>query len=158
MLVLYPPAVLRVILPVFAPAGTVVVIRVGESIANEVALMFPKSTSVDPLKPVPDMTTWEPTWPLGGVKLRISGKTRNDFRLFKTAVPAVTDTSPVIAALGTIIVGEVAVRDLIVAAPPPNDTCVAAVKPWPRRITGAPTSPPPGITFTKGVNPEPFTE
>lgn len=158
VLVLYPPVVLRDILPVFAPAGTVVVTRVGESIVNAVAFTFPKSTSMDPLNPVPAMTTWVPTGPLTGEKLRTAGKTRNDFKLFRTVVPVLTDTSPVTAALGTVMVREVAVRDLIVVKPPLNDTCVAAVNPCPRRMTGAPTRPPPGIAFTKGVRPASFTE
>ncbi len=58
--------------PVDALAGTVAVIWVEELVTNvdEIPL---KVTAVTPLKPVPEMTTWQPGGPLVGAKPEIEG-------------------------------------------------------------------------------------
>jgi hypothetical protein len=64
-LVSEPPGVVTEILPVSAPAGTVVVILVSELIKN-VAGVPPNFTEVAPVNPVPLIVTAVPTGPLVG--------------------------------------------------------------------------------------------
>jgi hypothetical protein len=76
-LIAMPPGVVTTILPALASLGTVAVIRVSESTAKLVALKFPKTTLVAPVKLPPVITTLVPVGPLEGVKLEITGATPN---------------------------------------------------------------------------------
>ena len=71
-----PGAVVTLILPVVAPPGTVVSIRVSETSVKVAATPLKKSTWVAPAKFVPVMVTAVPTGPLVGVnKVIIGGPT-----------------------------------------------------------------------------------
>src|SRR5947207_3038888 len=61
-----PAGVVTLILPVVAPLGTVVSIRVSETTVKVAALPL-KATAVAPMKFVPVMVTAVPTGPLVGV-------------------------------------------------------------------------------------------
>src|SRR4051794_14704072 len=71
-LVAVPATLVTVILPVVAPAGTLVVMEVVETTLN-VALVLLKLTSVMPVKFVPVMVTATPIAPLAGVNEVIVG-------------------------------------------------------------------------------------
>src|SRR3954469_22367814 len=62
-----PPGVVTQTFPVFAPVGTVAVIEVFESTLNAVAAVALKVTTVAPVRSVPEIVTWSPTWPEPGV-------------------------------------------------------------------------------------------
>ena len=68
-----PSGVVTLILPVVAPPGTVVSIRVSETTVKEVATVPLKATWVAPVKFVPVMVTAVPTGPLVGVNDVIVG-------------------------------------------------------------------------------------
>ena len=68
-----PPAVVIVIFPVIAPAGTIAVTWVAEFTVKAVVFTPPKATVVVWVSPEPVMTTWDPTGPLPGLKLEIAG-------------------------------------------------------------------------------------
>jgi len=68
-----PAAVVTLTLPVVAPLGTVVSIRVSETTVKEVATVPLKNTWVAPVKFVPVMVTAVPTGPLDGVNEVIVG-------------------------------------------------------------------------------------
>jgi hypothetical protein len=88
-LVALPPGVVTWIFPVTAPAGTVAVICESEP-TEKTAIFPPPKVSLDaPVKLVPVMVTEVPTGPLGGVKLRMAGVTRNFWLLLKVP-PGVT--------------------------------------------------------------------
>ncbi|HYR17113.1 MAG TPA: hypothetical protein VEQ67_23290, partial [Mycobacterium sp.] len=72
VLLAVPPAVVTLIDPLEAPAGTVAVIVVAE-FTVKLALVPLNSTDVAPVKFVPLMLTLVPTGPLPGVKLEIVG-------------------------------------------------------------------------------------
>jgi hypothetical protein len=72
VLLAVPPAVVTLIGPVAAPAGTVAVIAVAE-LTVKLALVPLNRTAVAPVKFVPLMVTLVPTGPLPGVKLAIVG-------------------------------------------------------------------------------------
>ena len=67
-----PPGAVTEILPVVAPAGTDVVIRVAE-VTVKAALVPLNATAVAPVKLVPVITTLCPTAPCGGVKPPMEG-------------------------------------------------------------------------------------
>ena len=98
------PGVVTLILPVFAPNGTVAVIRVYESTLKLVALTPPKVTVVAPVKLSPLMMTLVSTGPLVGEKLAIVGITRKGTSLKSIPPGVVTLTLPVVAPAGTIVV------------------------------------------------------
>src|SRR6267143_1312146 len=72
VLLAVPPAVVTLIDPLEAPAGTVAVIVVAE-FTVKLALVPLNRTAVAPVKFVPLMLTLVPTGPLPGVKLEIVG-------------------------------------------------------------------------------------
>src|SRR2546425_12836446 len=71
-LVAVPPAVVTLIVPVVAPAGTVAVIWVSEFTVY-VAVVPLNFTAVAPVNAVPVITTLAPTAPLVGEKLGMLG-------------------------------------------------------------------------------------
>jgi hypothetical protein len=74
-----PPGVVIAIVPLAAPAGTVAVTRIwkSDSTAKVVAGTPPKVTFDVCVRPVPSMTTWDPTCALAGSKLVSVGMTLN---------------------------------------------------------------------------------
>lgn len=143
-LVAVPPAVVTVIAPVPAPAGTVAVICVEELTVN-VALVPAKRTAVAPVKFVPVMTTEVPTGPLAGendVMVGAAGVVTSKLVVL-LAVPAefVTEMGPSVAPVGTVAVTWVAEFTVNVAVVPLNLTAVAPVKFVPVMTTDVPTGP-----------------
>ena len=78
-----PPAVVTLIFPVTAPVGTTAVIFVAEFTVKMVAATPPMLTFVAPVKPLPVMTTCDPTGPLEGDSPEITGVTLKFCALFK---------------------------------------------------------------------------
>src|SRR5438034_7382296 len=106
-LVPVPPAVVTLILPDTAPAGTVAVILVAELTEKVVAATPPNFTEVAPVKAVPLMVTTVPTGPLVGVNEEIVGAaavTVKSDALVAVPPGVVTVIFPVTAPLGTVAV------------------------------------------------------
>lgn len=150
-----PPVVVRLILFVTAPAGTVTVAEV-EVEAVTTAATVPKVTAglavVALVKLVPFITTEVPIAPLAGEKLVKVGLATTVKLVALVAVPplVVTVTLPVIAAVGTVTVAVVRVAADTVAAMAPNFTVgfrvVALVKPVPAITMLAPIAPLLGVS------------
>lgn len=142
-----PPGVVTEIVPLVAPVGTVVVICVALATENVAAVPL-KLTAVAPVKFVPEMVTAPPTAALAGVKLEIVGADAVTVKLeADVAVPpaVVTDTLPVVAAAGTVVVIWVALATVNAAPVPLKLTEVAPVKLVPAMVTLAPTMPLAGV-------------
>src|SRR5437867_234904 len=148
-LVAVPPAVVTLILPDTAPAGTVAVILVAELTEKVVAATPPNFTEVAPVKAVPLMVTTVPTGPLVGVNEVIVGAVVTVKSEALVAVPpgVVTVIFPVTAPLGTVAVTRVPApfTENVVAATPPNFTEVAPPKFVPLIVTEVPTGPLVGV-------------
>ena len=104
-LVPVPPAVVTLIVPEVAPAGTVAVICVAELTVN-VAVVPLNFTAVAPVNAVPVIVTLAPTAPLLGEKLVIAGGgiTVKELALVPVPPAVVTLMVPVVAPLGTVAV------------------------------------------------------
>src|SRR5207245_3741441 len=135
-------AVVTLIVPVVAPAGTVAVIWVSEFTVN-VAVVPLNVTAVAPVKAVPVSVTLAPTAPLVGEKLVMVGGGMTVKELALVAVPpaVVTLMIPVVAPLGTVAVICVSEFTVKVAVVPLKLTAVAPVKAVPLIVTLAPTPP-----------------
>ena len=139
-LVAVPPGVVIAIFPVTALLGTVAVTSISLTTVNTETTP-PKVTFVAPVKLVPLIVTNVPTFPLGGLKLAITGVTLNFFEFadppgVKIRIP------PLFAPLGTAAVTSVAELTVnAVAFVPPNVTLLVCVKPVPVMMTGVPTGP-----------------
>src|SRR5882762_5552727 len=146
VLLAVPPAVVTLIGPVVAPAGTVAVIAVAE-FTVKLALVPLNRTAVAPVKFVPLIVTVVPTGPLLGVKLAIVGGLITVKLPALLAVPAevVTLISPLEAPAGTVAVIAVAEFTVKLALVPLNSTDVAPVKFVPLMVTLVPTGPLPGV-------------
>ena len=152
-LVAVPPGVVTVILPDFAPLGTVTVIFVYEFTTKLAALIPPKVTLVTPVKLSPLITTLWPGGLLVGEKLEIVGVTRKFTLLANMRLGAVTLTLPVVAPSGAVVLISVLETTVNVAAVPLKVTLVVPVRLFPRIITGVPTLPEAGNVFMKGPSP-----
>jgi hypothetical protein len=147
-LVAVPPGVVTVILPVVAPAGTVVTIwfAVFDVIVAVVPLNF---TEVAPVRFVPVMITEVPTGPELGVNEVMVGTeavpTVKFVALSAVPLAVVTLMGPVVAPAGTVVTICVALFDVIVAVVPLNFTEVAPVRFVPVMVTGVPTGPEVGV-------------
>lgn len=75
-----PPAATTLIFPVVAPAGTMAVIRVAETVWKTAGVPL-KYTNVTPVKFVPLIVTAAPTRPFDGEKLVIVGAFTTDVTL-----------------------------------------------------------------------------
>ena len=129
LLVATPPGVVTAIFPVFAPVGTLAVICESESTENVVAFTPPKVTLVVPVKLVPEIVTGVPTGPLVGLKLRMTGVTRNCLLLVSVPPGVFTVTKPEVAPVGTVAVKYVVDKTWKVAAVPLKETPVVPVNP-----------------------------
>jgi hypothetical protein len=147
-LVAVPPGVVTVILPVVAPVGTFVSIRVPWVFTVNEALTPLNRTAVAPLKPLPLILTEVPTGPLFGENEEIVGAaavvvTVKFVALVAVPPGVVTVIFPLVAPLGTVVM--ILVPDPFtekeLAATPPNVTAVAPVKPVPLIVTEVPTGP-----------------
>lgn len=139
VVVAFPPVVATVMVPVMAPAGTVVVIVRGVA-ANAAAIPLNVTASV-PARPVPLIVTDVPTIPLVGAKLVIVGVTVK-FVVLATTPPAVVIViGPVTAAAGTTATICVDVSLVIVPATPPNLTDTAPARLVPVIVTLVPVGP-----------------
>jgi hypothetical protein len=140
-------------------SGAVAVIEVSEVTTND-AEVAPKSTIVEPVKPVPVMTTDVPPvagpesgrrrFTVGGVKVNWSSVV---MALVPSGVVTVTSTVPTGSA-GVVALIEVSEITTNGADVPPKSTAVAPVKPLPLMITAVPpeTGPEVGLTaLTVGV-------
>jgi len=149
VLVAVPPGVVTVIFPVVAPVGTVTVIDVADTTLNAVAAVVLNFTAVAPVKFVPVIVTSVPTGAVMGVNEVITGADAVTVKFAAlVAVPpaVVTLTFPVVAAVGTVAVIDVAettVND--VAAVVLNLTTVALVKLVPVMVTSVPMGPDTGV-------------
>ena len=145
-----PPAVVTLIVPVVAPAGTVAVIAVAE-FTVKLALVPLNPTAVAPVKFVPLIVTLVPTGPLLGAKLAIVGAfetvTVNALELVAVPPAVVTLSGPVVAPAGTVAVIAVAEFTVKLALVPSNPTAVAPVKFVPLIVTLVPTGPLVGVTL-----------
>ncbi len=152
-----------VIAPVVAPVGTevVIVVAVEAVTCAVVPLNFTMLLAAVVLKLVPVMVTAVPTAPLPGVKLLMVGvvvlavvtvKLLDDVPVF---VPTITVTFPVVAPVGTVVVIDVEVEAVTVAATPLNFTILLAsnvLKLVPVMVTAVPTAPLVGVKpVTVGV-------
>ena len=106
-LVAEPLPFVTLIAPVVAEAGTVAVMRLGESI-EKLALEPLKETDVVPLKFVPLITTLVPDGPLVGENDVIvgdpAGVTVKSLALVTVPVAVMTEMGPVVAPAGTTAV------------------------------------------------------
>jgi hypothetical protein len=102
-LVAVPPAVVTLIGPVVALAGTVALIFVLESTwkTDDAPLNL---TATAPVKAVPEIVTLSPTFPLPGAKLAMLGLTVKFPALVAVRAAAVTLILPVVAPAGTVAV------------------------------------------------------
>lgn len=100
-LVAVPPAVVTLMGPVVALAGTVAVIWVLEFTVNVAAVPL-NLTDVTPKKPEPVIVTGMPTAPLAGRKPVMSALSVNVPTLVAVPAGAVTAIFPVVAAAGTV--------------------------------------------------------
>jgi hypothetical protein len=141
-LVPVPPAVVTLIVPVVAPAGTVAVICVSEFTVNEAVVPL-NFTAVAPVNAVPVIVTLVPIAPLVGEKLITEGvgMTVKELVLVPVPLAVVTLIVPVVAPLGTVAVICVSEFTVKVAAVPLNFTAVAPVNAVPVSVTLAPTPP-----------------
>jgi hypothetical protein len=130
--------------PVVAREGTVAIMVVEFQLVV-VALWLLKVTLPDEPKLYPLIVTEAPTGPEVGDRLRIVGRTVNDFELLAaTAVWTVTFTEPAVPTTGTSTSIEVEDQDTTDAVTLPNVTLLV---PWfipklvPDIVTGAPVPP-----------------
>lgn len=143
-LVPVPPAVVTLMGPVVAPAGTVVVIWVSEATVNGLAEVPLNLTAVAPVNPEPLIVTAVPDAPLVGEKEVTTGATSTEKTVELEPVPAgvVTLIKPVSAPTGTTAVTcESETTENVPATAPPKATEVAPVKPDPVTVTVVPTAP-----------------
>jgi hypothetical protein len=147
-LVAVPPGVVTVILPVVAPVGTFVSIRVPWAFTVNDAETPLNFTAVAPANPLPLIRTEVPTGPLVGENEEIVGAaavvvTVKFVALVAVPPGVVTVIFPVTAPLGTIAVIRVPApfTENVPADTPPNVTAVAPVKPDPLIVTEVPTGP-----------------
>jgi hypothetical protein len=105
LLVAITAVVVTVILPVVAPAGTVVITSASDT-RLKVADVLLNLTAFTPVKPVPLIVTAVPGEPLDGEKLLIVGLTETTKLLALVAMPSdvVTPILPVVAPSGTVAV------------------------------------------------------
>ncbi len=108
-LVAVPPGTVTEMVPVVAPAGTVVVIDVAETTVNVGCAVPLNFTAEAPVKLVPVIVTAAPTRPLVGVKdvIVADGRTVKADGLVPVPVGVVTVTLPVVAPAGTVVVIDV---------------------------------------------------
>src|SRR6185436_17543026 len=142
-LVAVPPGVVTLILPVVAPAGTVVLICVLDTTLKVAAVPL-KLTLVVPVKADPVMVTTAPTRPLVGENEEIvgaGGMTVKSPALVAVPPGVVTLILPVVAPAGTVVLICVLDTTLKVAAVPLKLTLVVPVKADPVMVTTAPTRP-----------------
>ena len=142
LVVAVPAGVVRVMLPVVAPAGTVVVTRPAFTNVNAAAVPWNR-TEVTPVKFEPRSVTKVPTGPLVGEKLVILGPVTVKFATV-VSVPAglVTAILPVVAPLGTVaLILPLFTTLKLVAAVPLNLTEVVPEKFEPKIDTTVPTRP-----------------
>src|SRR6185503_19573576 len=137
-----PAAVVTLIRPVVAPAGTVALICADDTTVKLAEAPL-NATDVAPLKPLPLMVTVVPTGPLVGENDEISGTpvTVNDPELCPVPPAVVTLIRPVVAPAGTVAL--ICAEDTTVklAEVPLNLTDVAPLKPLPLIVTVVPTGP-----------------
>src|SRR5436309_6107114 len=130
--------------PVVAPVGTVVVILVSEFTVNmaDTPLNF---TSVAPVKFVPVMAAEVPTGPMIGLNSTMTGApgevTVKLMALVAVPPGVVTDTGPVVAPAGTVVVTWASEFTVKTADTPLNVTVVAPVRLVPVSVTEVPTGP-----------------
>ena len=142
-----PPGATTAIVPVFAPGGTVAVIRPSVTTLKAAAL-FLNVTDVAPVKPDPLIVTSVPGDPLLGLKLEIVGAGTTTVKLAAlVAVPSgvVTRIWPDVAPAGTVAVTCDAPPTVKVAAVPLKVTDEAPVKFEPLIVTVVPTPPLTGV-------------
>ena len=149
-LVPVPLGPVTLILPVVAPTGTVVVIDVAETTANDVTGMALNFTAVAPRKLVPVIVTVAIYTPEAGVKLVIVGIVGADTVKLAVLVPVppglVTLILPVVAPTGTVVVRDVAETTVNnVTGVVLNFTPVAPWKLVPVIVTVVPTAPDAGV-------------
>ena len=85
-----------------------------------------------------------------GVGTSLYGVTRKATLLLSVPLGVVTETKPVFAPVGTVVLISVDDTTLNVADVPLNDTLVDPVRLFPRMITEVPTLPDVGLSTTKG--------
>jgi hypothetical protein len=146
-LVAVPLGVATEIVPDVAPAGTVVLICVGESTLNVVGVPLNR-TAVAPVNPVPVAVTDVPTGPLSGRNDRRSGAapgvTVKGSGLALVPSESVTEIAPVVAPTGTVAVIWSVESTVNAVDVPLNLTAVAVLvssKESPVIVTDVPTVP-----------------
>lgn len=96
-----PAAVVTLILPFVAPAGTNALICVDEFTTNAAVVLL-KFTAVAPVKFKPVIVTWVLAAPKVGVKEVMTGPTVKSFALKAVPPPVITLILPVVAPDGTV--------------------------------------------------------
>jgi hypothetical protein len=115
-----------VIFPVVAVAGTVTEIEVAELAVIAAGTPLNETTlfAGTLLKPVPVITTDEPTNPMLGEKEEMArGKATNSAVLVTVVASRVTEILPVVAPVGTVTVTLFSELAVTVAAVPLKNTC-----------------------------------
>jgi hypothetical protein len=161
MPLLAPPAVVTIMFPVVAPAGTTAVMLVslhGPTVVAVTPLNFTVLVPCVVPKPDPAITTEEPIVPLLGVRLVMpgAGTTVKLMPLLAMPLAAVTTTFPVVAPTGTTAVMLVSLHGPTVVAVTPLKVTVllpcVAPKLVPEIAIDVPTGPTDGDKlFTPGV-------
>ena len=132
--------------PAAAVAGTVAVIRVGESTVKLAAGTPPNSTDLVPSRLAPASVTRVPAMPTAGAKELIEGVGLKLLLLQPRPFGVVTPMVPTVAVGGTVAVisaDESTVK--LVAATPSNATAVASVKFAPSIVTWLPATARAGV-------------
>jgi hypothetical protein len=156
VLVELPPGAVTEMVPLVAPAGTVVVSDVPLVATVGVGAAVPLNLTADaPIRLVPVIVTVVPALPLLGVKLVIAGVTVKLVVLAAEPAAVVTPITPLVAVLGSVattLVADFTVK--LVAVTPLNLTAVVPERLVPVIVTCVPPVPVLGeIALTVGVDP-----
>ena len=148
VLVPVPDAVVTATLPLVVPTGTTAVSEFAESTENVVAATPLNLMDVAPVKPEPAKSTVVPTGPLAGSKVVMTGAAVTVNGCVVVTVPpgVVSETTPVVAPVGTVALTDVAeTTDREVPVAPLNLTAVVPVRLVPVIVTTVPTGPLTGV-------------
>lgn len=158
---LVPPPAMITTLPVAAPTGTIAVTLVLLQEASTAATPLKVTRSALDPKPLPEITTKDPTAPLWGEREAIVGVsvwgTVNLTPLLDTPPSAVTTTFPVVVPIGTVVLIAVFAQLITVAGLPlklTEPTAGGVPKLVPLIVTDAPSLPEDGerlVMFGGGV-------
>jgi hypothetical protein len=145
-----PVGLVRLIVPLVAPAGMVTLAEVAET-DETAATRLPILAEVTPVKPLPVNVTTVPTGPEAGVPelmigtvapVTVKGDPDHD-----QSIPLLNAICPVVASSGTVTLALVSLMLVMAAScPAPTHATVKPVKPVPVMVMTVPTGPDRGET------------